>query len=265
MRALSLHHLIATEISAVQLVRIAGMLECRHVCLFTQDPGGGFGFPIVTDTELPEVRRAMAGEAVTALGIASFALTQDVDVDRYLPAIDRGAALGASCANVRVLDPDTGRATANFARFAAKAQERGIVVGIEFSGYGASDVLARARAMVAQAGIGGIALDALHAVRTATPMRDLLALRPDEISYVQLCDGPIHATEADYAREGAFDRLAPGQGTFPPAAMLALTRPDLPLSLEVPTTGLRDVGWDARARCTAIVAATRRLLDRGER
>ncbi|MET0369781.1 MAG: TIM barrel protein [Sphingobium sp.] len=262
MRALSLHHLIATEISAVDLVRIAGALDCRHVCLFTQDPGGGFGFPIVADPDLPELRRSMNGEGVTALGIASFALTPQVDLDAYRPALARGAALGATCANVRPLDPDSARATDNFGRFATIAQELGIRVGIEFSGFGASDALARARAMIAQAGIGGIALDALHAVRTATPLAELIALAPDEISYVQLCDGPLEATAADYAREGAFDRQAPGEGQFPLEAMLALTRPDLPLSLEVPTATLRDAGVDARTRCAAIVAATRRLLDR---
>src|SRR5438067_872292 len=116
-RALSLHHLVAPDISAAELVRIAAELGCRHVCLFTQDPNAGLSFPVVGDGELADLHEVMESCGVSAYGLAAFALTPELDVVAYRPALERGTRLGASRANVRILDADESRATDNFAAF----------------------------------------------------------------------------------------------------------------------------------------------------
>lgn len=260
MRELSLHHLMATEVSAVELVRIAAALNCRHVCLFTQDPGGAVQFPVVADADLPELRAVMDGCGVSAHGLTSFPLTPEVRVSDYAAGLERGAALGGTYANVRVVDADEGRATENFGRLCELAAPFGLEVGIEFMGFGAVDALPQALRIVRAAGRGRIAIDPLHVARTATPLSALQALDPSLIGYFQLCDGPRVASAADYGREGAFDRLPPGEGEFPLAELIAIAPAALPISLEVPTQRWRDAGIPASERARRVVDAARRLL-----
>lgn len=256
---MSLHHLVVPDVSADRLVRIAGSLGCAHVCLFTQEPGAGMAFPIIGASDMAQLRATMAGEGVTAWGLASFALAPDFNARAYRLAIERGALLGGRRANMRVVDTDEKRATDNFAVFAALCADHGIVAGIEFMGFGLVDALAQAERIVRGAGQGGIALDALHVVRTGVSEAQIAQLDPALISYVQLCDGPLDATEQDYWREGAFDRLLPGEGEFPLAALIAKVPDDFPLSLEVPCERWRVAGMDAQERARRVVNATRAL------
>jgi sugar phosphate isomerase/epimerase len=260
MRALSLHHLVAPDVSAAELVRIAAALGCAHVSLFVQDPRAQFAFPVVADTDMSRLQAAMAETGVTAYGVASFALTPDLDVTGYEVAFDRGARLGATRANVRVLDPDEARATDRFGEFADLAARNGIRAGIEFMGFGVRDALPQAIRIVRAVGRGGVAVDALHLVRTGAVLQTLRGLAPSEISYVQLCDGPREATAELYSREGAFDRLAPGEGAFPLNELLDIVADDQPLCLEVPCERLRVEGVSAYERARRVVEATRRLL-----
>lgn len=259
-RPLSLHHLVAPEITAAQLVRTAGAVGCSFVCLFTQDPAPPMRFPVVAAHEVDELRRVMSGEGVAAYGAASFALNSGTDVADYAAGLDIAARLGAKCANVRLLDSDDERVSANFASFVQLAADRGIVGGIEFMGYGLADALPRALRIIARTGAGGLAVDALHVVRTGASLALLRSIHPARISYLQLCDGPLSASADDYAREGAFDRLAPGEGELPLAELVALVSQHQPISLEVPTARLRERGVDALDRAAHVVTATRRLL-----
>jgi sugar phosphate isomerase/epimerase len=257
MRALSLHHLVAPDVPAAELVRIAAELGCAHVCLFTQDPQAPMSFPVLAEADLAGLRAVMDSCGVTAYGAASFALRPDGAVADFEAGLGRGARLGAVRANARVLDPDEARAIDTFAAFAELAARFGIEAGIEFMGFGTADALPQALRIVRAAGRGKIAVDALHLVRTGASPADL---DPALIGYVQLCDGPLQATAADYAREGAFDRLAPGEGAFPLRELLAIVPADQPLSLEVPSERLRLQGLSALDRARRVVAATRRLL-----
>jgi sugar phosphate isomerase/epimerase len=258
---LSLHQLVACDVTPSGLVEIAAALGCRHVCLFTQQAEGGLNFPVVAEQDIPALRRQMDAHGITAWGLASFALTPGLDVETYRGAIERGALLGARRANVRVVDPDEARATDHFAAFASLCTEHGIVAGIEFTGFANADALPQALRIVRAAVCGGIAVDALHMVRTGTTIADLEWEDPDLISYVQLCDGPLAGTAAGYAREGAFDRLCPGDGEFPLRALIGLLHQDFPLSLEVPSERWRAAGVPPLERASRVVASTRRLLD----
>lgn len=257
---LSLHHLVAPDVSAARLVRIAASLGCAHVCLFTQDPQADMAFPTVAPQEMRELRATLAGEGVTAWGLAAFALTPELDPLAYHPALERAAMLGGARANMRVLDPDEARATDNFGAFATLCAGHGIIAGIEFTGFGLTDALPQAERIVRGAGQGGIALDALHVARTGTTDEQLSRLDPGLVSYVQLCDGPLEGSAEDYGREGAFDRLPPGEGAFPLRALIDKVPRDFPLSLEVPCERWRAQGMDPQERARRVVDATRGLL-----
>lgn len=262
---LSLHHLVAPDVTAAELVRIAADLGCRHVCLFTRDPNAGISFPVVTVEQLAELERAMQASGITAFGVAAFALTPEVEIDAYGEALRRGAQLGATRANVRILDPHEARATDNFGAFAELCAGNGISAGVEFTGFRAGGAFAQAVRMIRAAGRGQIVLDALHVVRTGTSLADLQKLEPDLIGYVQLCDGLLTATAADYAREGALDRLPPGEGEFPLRALLDLAPAGSTVSLEVPCERWRLAGVSAHERARRVVEATRRLLAQARR
>jgi sugar phosphate isomerase/epimerase len=268
MRSLSLHHLVASETTAVEFVGIAAGTGCEHVCLFTQDPGTTlYQFPIVQDGDVAELTGVMDDCGVSAYGVTSFGLAADVDVADFTAGLDRGARLGATVASVRIVDDDPARSTERFAEFCELAMAHGIRASIEYSGFSAANTLDRAMRIVVAAGHpnGAITLDALHVVRTDTPMAALHALDPAVIGYAQLCDGKLRATREEYQREGANDRLLPGEGEFPLDDILAAVPAGQTVSLEVPTDRLRNAGVSASERARLVVDATRKLLARERR
>jgi sugar phosphate isomerase/epimerase len=260
MRKLSLHHLVLPELSAEALVRLAGELGCEHVCLFTQMPGDAAGLPVVGDGDLKRLGAVMRDVGVSAYGVTSFPLAPATDISVYRAGLERGAELGASRANVRILDPDPHRAADRFAQFGDLCRAWDILPCIEFTGFDAPAAVPQTLDIIRQAGCGALTLDALHVVRTRTPWTILEALEPTIIGYVQVCDGPLAATAADYEREGPLDRLPPGDGEFPLAALLSLVPQDMALCLETPSLQMRNLGLPPGEIAARIVSRTRRWL-----
>jgi sugar phosphate isomerase/epimerase len=264
-RPISLHHLVALEVDAAELVRIAAETVCDHVCVFTQDPGTPVKrFPVVQEGEVRELARVMDDCGVSAYGVTSFGLGADVELGSFAAGLDRGQQLGATVASVRMTDPDLDRSSDRFAELCDMAAARGLRACIEYSGFSPANTLDLAVRLVAAAGRpnGGITLDALHVVRTHTTMAALRALDPAIVGYAQLCDGRRDATAAEYEHEAASDRLPPGQGEFPLSEILAVVPAGQPVSLEVPMDQLRSRGLAAAARARLVVDAARTLLAR---
>jgi sugar phosphate isomerase/epimerase len=264
MRPISLHHIITPEISAVELVKVAGGLGCRHVCLFTQAPRQGWRFPTVGETTVAEVRQAMSSFGVTAYGVTSFAIDPEIDVRTYEPALERSALLGAQYASVRIVDEDEGRAADAFGRLGALAARYSITASIEFTGYRTEEPLRRTLRIIEIAGVGALTIDPLHIVRSGASLERMRGIDPGRFGYVQLCDGPPEATEEEYWREAAAERLPPGEGTFPLAEILALAPAGRAVSLEVPGERRRAAGMAAEVRAQRAVDAARRFLDQVE-
>lgn len=263
-RSISLHHLVAPELSAVELARLAGELGCQHVCLFTQAPVPNWRFPVVDEANLAEVRRSLTERQITALGVTSFAVQPDGEVAAYEPALERSAQLAAQYASVRIVDADEARATDTFGRLAELAARYGVVASIEFTGYRAPDALPRALRIIDGAGAGALSIDPLHIVRSGASLEAMRDAGPQRIGYVQLCDGPADAPEEEYARESAAERLAPGEGAFPLAAILALAPPGRAVSLEIPSESQRLAGIPPQVRAQRAVEAARRFLAAAE-
>lgn len=140
------------------------------------------------------------------------------------------------------------------------AADHGLDAGIEFGGPGNRSALADILAIINGAGCGKISFDALHLVRSGVPLEELARVDPDLIGYLQICDGPADATQEHYMQEGAYDRLAPGDGTFHLSRLLRIAPADLPVSLEVPTRRLQLQGVSAQHRVRNIVERARQLM-----
>ena len=107
----------------------------------------------------------------------------------------------------------------------------------------------------------GIAVDALHLVRTGGTPGDVAALAPRYFAYAQVCDGSGLALSSDYLPE-ALDRLIPGEGDFPLVPLIEALPLATALDVEVPSPRRAAAGIPALERARQAVAATRRLLDR---
>jgi sugar phosphate isomerase/epimerase len=258
LRSISLHQLVAPEISSIRLVEIASELGCGHVCLFTHAPTPIWDLPLLKESELPSLSRAMDDAGISAYGITSFVVAENCDPASQEAGLARGARLGAQYASVRILDREEKRASDTLARLAELAAGYGIVCSIEFIGFKRPDLLPSTLRIIEDAGAGALSIDPLHLIRSETCLDSLREIDPSKIGYVQLCDGPAEASEEVYRHEARSERLPPGEGTFPLREILALAPAQRAVSLEVPQESLRELPAALRSR--RVVEATRRLL-----
>ncbi len=275
MRSLALHQITAIEASPPELVSIAADLGCQQVCVFVvspevllseQDVPAG-RFPVVTPGGKREMLERLNGTGLSVSNIEFFPLGPAVEVDAYREALELGAALGARRAVCHIHDPETQRAIANFGRLCEMAADCGMEVGLEFMGLTpACNCLQRARYFIEQTGVdnAGIAIDALHLVRTGGSVADVQQLPPRLISYAQICDGAGRQITSDYFPE-ALNRVIPGEGVFPLRELIAAIPDQTPLDVEVPVSDetLRQRGESEIEHARRAVSATRALLGNG--
>jgi sugar phosphate isomerase/epimerase len=268
-RPLALHQVTAVELEPRDLVVLAGELGCDRVCLFTYAPddplpGSGVGrlpFHTVTPSSKAELLSRMRDCGVGVSNVEFFPIGPATRVGDFRSGFELGRELGAGRAVVHIHDHDDARALATLARTCELAAEYDLAIGLEFMGFTACDSIQRATffaVQVAQPNIG-LAVDALHLVRTGGSPDDVAALPASLISYAQICDGRGTAPAKQYRPE-AMDRLAPGEGDFPLPAILAALPAHTPLDVEVPSATLKEAGMPARERAARAVSATRRLL-----
>ena len=264
MRPLAIHQITAMEASPPDLLTIAGQVGCQHACVFVHLPTPNVPFPAVTKGMIPEMRARMAATGVTVSNIEYFPLTGDVDLDAFLYALDLGAEMGAHRLVTHIHDHDDTRAADNLARLSALAAERKLDVGLEFMGLTpACASIGRAVRFIDLAGKpanAGIAIDCLHLIRTGGTPADVAAVPAEYFSYAQLCDGPDLSVQADYLAE-AMNRMVPGDGVFPIAAILDAMPAATAVDVEVPSITGQQLGIPALDRARRAVEAGRRLME----
>jgi sugar phosphate isomerase/epimerase len=192
----------------------------------------------------------------------------------WRPALEAGAALGASTLSLVGADEDRPRLTATLARLVEDARPFGIRPTLEPISYQPVHRLADAAALATATG-AALLLDALHLQRGGGSLDDVRGLAPDLVPVVQLCDGPLTAPTrleapahlplgmtadgSPLQLEARALRSAPGEGEFPLRDLLAALPSGTRISVEVP---------DARLQATMSAldfarrnrAAVRRLL-----
>lgn len=263
MRPLAIHQITAIEATPPELATIAATLGCASVCVFTHLPMAAMSFPLVTRALLGAMKARLADTGVGVCNIEFFPLGADVVLEDFLPGLDLGAELGARRLVTHVHDTDAARAVERLARLADLAAERKLDVGLEFMPLtpGCTHI-AQAVDLVRRAARPnlGIAVDFLHLVRSGGTPQDVAAVPAELLAYAQLCDGAHLGRSSDYMSE-AFDRLAPGAGVFPCAAILDALPRALDLDVEVPSASAQQRGIPALERARLAVEAARRLVE----
>lgn len=273
MRPLGLHQITAMEVSPSELVAVAAAVGCQAVCVFVHVPeqslpgrAGSVPFPLVTRETKSVLVAKLAEHTIEVSNLEFFPITAEMPIGRYREALALGRELGAQRAVAHIHEDDSGRAVESLGQFCELAAEFELSVGLEFMGLTpACNSLSTAVRLVDQVARDnlGIAIDALHLVRTGGSPADLQALPPSYFSYGQICDGRGLATSSDYLSE-ALDRMMPGDGDFPLPGIIAALPRDLPLDVEVPSPTLAQRGLPALGRAREAVERSRRLLQHAE-
>lgn len=269
MRDLALHQLTVIESPPIELVRIAAEVGCTQICIFVRSPEVQADdgttkpmFPTVTPESRDALIDCLAANHVTIANVEFFPIARDVIIEEYRPALQLAAELGAMRAVVHVHEVDHKRAVTALRAFCGMAAELGLSVGLEFMGMSAGcSSLHTARHLVEAANCPnfGIAIDALHLVRTGGSLEDVARLDPGTIAYLQLCDGADLHRSDEYIAE-AFNRLSPGEGVFSLQDLIRALPKDIPIDVEVPSEDLRHQGVAPTERARRAVRASRRLL-----
>jgi len=260
MSTLGLHQMTALDADPVELVSIAAQTGCGEVSVFVQPLApGDDSMPLVNAENRAAFQQRLRETGVRVANIEAFMIVPGVDVESFRPALALGVELGARGATALVMDPDEARAAAALARLCDIAAEFDLRIAVEFlalapvcnSLQAVSALLAR----VARPNLG-IGLDILHLVRSGGTPAEVAALAPGQAFNAQLSDSADLSVTADYGREAAIERLAPGDGRFPLLEFLRALPAGTPLELEVP----QPPGPPPLARARHAVAGARRLM-----
>tara|TARA_R110002033_G_scaffold22819_5_gene54714 strand:+ start:3470 stop:4276 length:807 start_codon:yes stop_codon:yes gene_type:complete len=264
MHKLALHQITMMEDGPEGLVRFAAGAGLDGVCLFTATPLDASGrdmFPVVDPATASSFRRLLRDHDLRIINAEYFPVMPGQDVAAYLPAIALAAELDAKRLVTHIHETDGQRAGDQLSKLCTIARGHGLAVGLEFTGFaGGCNSLASAVALhgrVDQPNLG-IAIDALHLIRTGGSLADVQEIDPAIIVYAQLCDGPdLHIAE-DYIAE-AMNRMIPGEGVFPLRDLVALLGPHVDIDIEVPRHALSP-GVEATAWAERAITASRALF-----
>lgn len=198
-------------------------------------------------------------------------LTEATTREDWMPALEAGAALGATALTVTGADPDRSRLRDTLGQLTVDAGLYGICPLLEPISYqpvsGATDAAGLARETGA-----GLMLDSLHLQRGGSSLEEVAAIETDLIPVVQLCDGPLVLQTPDDSAEriaalqyeARVERGVIGQGQFPLAALLGVLAADTPVSVEIPHARLQ-AELTPLEYATLMVQTARTLIDRVDR
>src|SRR5258706_10055710 len=210
-----------------------------------------------------QTARRLADSGMRVLDIEIFRLQPDTVVADYRAALETGALLGAREALLAGNDPEQARLIDRFAQFCDLAREFGIAANLEPMPWTDVRTFAHAARIVTAAARAnaGVLIDPIHFDRGPCDPRDILALPPTRLRYMQLCDAPAERPRdtATLLRRARAERLMPGDGGLDLRAILRNVPADIALSLEIPMATLSR-SMPARARTRQMLAKTRALL-----
>jgi sugar phosphate isomerase/epimerase len=248
------------------LVSIAQQTGCQHVCVFVNatlpgEDSGALPFPIVHSGMKRALIDHLRHSDIRVANVEFFPIAAQSNVESYRAPLELAAELGARCAVTHLYDPDITRTRDKLGRLCEIAGSCGLRMAIEFAGLTAGcRSLQEAVSFVQRVGRDnlGIAIDALHLVRTGGKTADVSALDPRHIAYAQICDGHGLHCSRDYLPE-ALNRLVPGEGNFPLAKFVQALPASVPLDVEVPVFQLPN-GLSALEHARRSVEGTRQVL-----
>jgi sugar phosphate isomerase/epimerase len=235
---LSLAHLSELDVPPAELVDFAAAAGFSSIGLRTVAAvPGGREYPLRRAAEQAEMRRRMDAAGVSVLYIEMVSLSEETRVSDYRPALEVGAALGASRLAVAGDSTDFSVVAERLAQLSELAGSYGIAVDLEFMPFrpvqsfrDAVEVVKRARHPNAH-----ILVDALHVFRSRSAPEELARADRALLGAFQICDAPRTAPAPDQlAAEARTRRLLPGEGDLPLRTLLDALPPDIPFGIEIP-------------------------------
>lgn len=265
MRDLALHQITMTQGGPTGLVRFAAKAGLKKICLFTATPLTADGKPMfatVEPSDKAEFQSLLADNGISIINAEYFPIMPETDVTGYAAPLELAAELGAKRAVTHIHEVDPARIADQLGTLCAMANELGMGIGLEFTGFAMGcDSLENAVKLhqaMNQSNLK-IAVDALHLFRTGGTLDQLTALDPQIIGYAQICDGPHFRKSDDYVEE-AMNRMLPGEGMFPLRALLDLMGDHVDLDIEVPHFASAP-RFDPEDWAHQAIAASKRLLE----
>lgn len=208
-----------------------------------------------------EIKATLRETGVRVFDIEAFVLSPSTDLERFKPALELGAELGASHIS------SIGTELASDARFLSHAQrvdlfgrlcdlaaDYGLTVGVEFMLYRDIGTWRDALNLVEAAGKSnaGLILDVLHFYRGGGTPSDIKQIPAKRIAYAQLCDCSHLAPPLEgLAVEARTSRLHLGDGAIPLHGILDELREDIQLVIETPIAAETTSSALVRARSAA--------------
>ncbi|MFF3567676.1 sugar phosphate isomerase/epimerase family protein [Nocardia jiangxiensis] len=251
----------------VEFVELAARLGCRHISAgLASFPYGQRYYPEYSLREDRALRRRMIA-AMDAAGVSislaeGFVVRPGVDAVRYDKDLDIVCELGAPRINVVSMDDDLVRSFDQFAALHAMAARRDLETTLEFA-----PCLAVCDLPIALAAIEHVddprfrlLVDTMHLVRSGAGPKDLAALDPALIGYVQVSDALWTPRIEDYFEEAMCERMVPGEGELGLSEVLAALPADRVFGLEVPLRSRMTAGMGPEERLAPCVRAARSLL-----
>jgi sugar phosphate isomerase/epimerase len=251
-RSLGIAHLTLLSVPPPVLVTIAATAGFDFVGLRVSPAAqGAFAYPMhLGSSMLAETRQRLDYHGIKVVDIEVMDLRPDSSPAQWRPALESGAALGASCLNVVASDSDAARIADTLASLVTDAVPFGIRPMLEPIPYRSVRSL-RLALELARESHAGLLVDALHLHRLGSRPADLRSLDPSLFRYAQMCDAPAappapiqdssgrltneeRRTEA-LRFEARNARLLPGQGGLPLRDLVAVLPARTPLSIEAPS------------------------------
>ena len=252
----------------MEFVRSAGQAGFAAVGLRLHPafPGAPFYALHPGGAEMREVKSALKDAGMSVYDVEFVVIDKDFRPPELIPVFEAAAELGAQRLSVCGDDPDSGRFTDKLSELASLAASTELGIDLEIMPWRHICSLERAVSAVhsAQSDNIGILIDALHLSRSGAGPSDLLAIEPNLIRSVQLCDASagMPANVGGLIAEARGGRLAPGAGTLPLLELLETVPPSAALTVEVPNAGQppRDHLNDLYASATALLERSSRAL-----
>jgi len=260
---LCLDSLTLTDTEPAELIRAAGSAGFDLVSLWVQPPPL-YSRALLTNDCVQECVAVLDQTGVRAGPLEAFDLASLDAVESFVPALERGARLGARSASaINMQNHDVSQVCDLLARFAELARGFGLGVMIEPLAGWATSTLEQAQAMIRAAGVeAGIVFDMCHLIRAGRSVEDLAAIDPGLLWHVQLCDGVASLTREEAVVESWQERLYPGDGVFPLVEALRSVPLDIPWGIEAPSRRRASQGMTAREQASEAMASLRRTIDR---
>lgn len=244
-RIYSLAHLTALDVPPPALLKMAAQAGYQGCGLrLLPFAPRGTAYRLMDDAaQMREVLAILQDTGLEVPDIEIIRIVGPLDVVRYQPFFEAGQKLGARHVLVTGEDADEGRLADSFGHLCEACRPYGLTADLEFMPWMTADSIRTARRIVEAAGQdnGGILVDPIHFQRSTSTLADLAHLPRALMHYAQICDAPAQAPTdtAGLIHASRHERLLPGEGAIPLAAMIRCLAPDLTLSVEIPNTKRR--------------------------